>query len=98
MRITGFSGAAKTGITLKIISEKTDNYSIDTMLDNKKSNGDSVSIIPTLNKNAEKVSVALETGIYNNDFYTINISTGLKSKGGNSLSDIRTVPFYVPFH
>ena len=64
----------------------------------KKSNGDSVSIIPTLNKNAEKVSVALETGIYNNDFYTINISTGLKSKGGNSLSDIRTVPFYVPFH
>lgn len=63
-----------------------------------KSNGDSLPNIITLNKTGEKISVALETGIYNNGFYTLNILKGLKSKGGNGLSDNISVPFYVPFH
>lgn len=63
-----------------------------------KSNGDSLPNIITLNKTGEKIFVALETGIYNNGFYTLNILKGLKSKGGNGLSDNISVPFYVPFH
>lgn len=75
---------------------------IDTVTDENifinKLNNDSVSNVLTLNQIGETVSVALETGVYHNDFYELKILTGLKSEGGNSMSDHLSIPFYVPFH
>ncbi|HCB95642.1 MAG TPA: hypothetical protein DEP65_08580 [Ruminococcus sp.] len=68
-KVTGFSGAAKTGITLKIISEKTDNYSIDTMLDNtlisKGGHRDGTSTIPKF---------TVENTVLADDTYTVELS------------------------
>ena len=68
-KVTGFSGAAKTGITVKITSEKTDNYSIDTMLDNnlisKGGHRDGTSTIPKF---------AVENTVLADDTYTVEVA------------------------
>lgn len=68
-KVTGFSGAAKTGITVKITSEKTDNYSIDTMLDNtlisKGGHRDGTSTIPKF---------AVENAVLADDTYTVEVA------------------------
>lgn len=68
-KVTGFSGAAKTGITVKITSEKTDNYSIDTMLDNtlisKGGHRDGTSTIPKF---------AVKNTVLADDTYTVEVA------------------------
>ncbi len=68
-KVTGFSGAAKTGITVKITSEKTDNYSIATMLDNslisKGGHRDGTSTIPKF---------TVENTVLADDTYTVEVS------------------------
>ena len=68
-KVTGFSGAAKTGITVKITSEKTDNYSIDTILDNalisKGGHRDGTSTIPKF---------TVENTVLADDTYTVEVS------------------------
>ncbi len=68
-KVTGFSGAAKTGITVKITSEKTDNYSIDTMLDNtlisKGGHRDGTSTIPKF---------TVENTVLADDTYTVEVA------------------------
>ena len=68
-KVTGFSGAAKTGIALKITSEKTDNYSIDTVLDNtiisKGGPRDGTSTIPKF---------VVENTVLADDTYTVELS------------------------
>lgn len=68
-KVTGFSGTAKTGIALKITSEKTDNYSIATMLDNtlisRGGHRDGTSSVPKF---------AVENTVLADDTYTVEIS------------------------
>ena len=68
-KVTGFSGAAKPGITVKITSEKTDNYSINTVLDNalisKGGHRDGTSTIPKF---------TVENTVIADDTYTVEVS------------------------
>lgn len=68
-KVTGFSGAAKTGIAVKITSEKTDNYSINTVLDNalisKGGHRDGTSTIPKF---------TVENTVIADDTYTVEVS------------------------
>jgi len=68
-KVTGFSGAAKPGITVKITSEKTDNYSIDTVLDNalisKGGHRDGTVSVPTFK---------IENTVLADDTYTVEVS------------------------
>ena len=68
-KVTGFSGAAKPGITVKITSEKTDNYTIDTVLDNalisKGGHRDGTVSVPTFK---------IENTVLADDTYTVEVS------------------------
>lgn len=68
-KVTGFSGAAKPGITVKITGEKTDNYSINTVLDNalisKGGHRDGTSTIPKF---------TVENTVIADDTYTVEVS------------------------
>ena len=64
----------------------------------RKSDDDCVLINVALDETDKKVTVSRKYGTYDTDFYTMNILTWLKSKGGNSLKENISIPFYVPFH
>ena len=64
----------------------------------RNSNNDDIQINLSTNNNDEKIYLLSKNNLYDNGFYTLNISTGLKSKGGNGLSTNMSIPFYVPFH
>ncbi len=68
-KVTGFSGTAKPGINVKITSEKTDNYSIDTILDNalisKGGHRDGTVSVPTFK---------VENTVLADDTYTVEVS------------------------
>ena len=62
------------------------------------SNNNDIWIDLSLNNTEELIYLVPKNRLYNNDFYTLNISTDLKSKGGNHLSMAKNFLFYVPFH
>ncbi len=62
------------------------------------SNNNDIWIDLSLSNTEELIYLVPKNRLYNNDFYTLNISTDLKSKGGNHLSMAKNFPFYVPFH
>ena len=64
----------------------------------RKSDDDCVLINVALDETDKKVTVSRKYGTYDTDFYTMNILTWLKSKGGNSLKENVSIPFYIPFH
>lgn len=64
----------------------------------RKSDDDCVLINVALDETDKKVTVSRKFGTYDTDFYTMNILTWLKSKGGNSLKENVSIPFYIPFH
>ena len=70
----------------------------DTIITLTNSNEDYFNLDLSLSENDEQIILNKQSGYFTNDFYTINISPELRSKGGNNLSNTINYPFYVPFH